>query len=444
LPVAVHREEGSLIPTYHKILFAAFAALLIAFGGAFTLQTARNDATSVDPLVPRTTSSGTQIPALQTRLRAQPADQRAYTLLGAAYLQQARVTGDPAYYPKAEAVLNKALDLAPDDFDAMIAQGTLALARHQFRDALTWSERARVLNPSRALVYGIAGDAHVELGEYDVAWMAFDQMNATRPDLNSYARISYARELLGDIDGALDAMQHAADAGASDDESTAWTRVQLGHLYFNYKNNLARAESEYRRALNGYPGYLYAIAALARLRAAQHNYASAIELYARVTNVMPLPEFVIALGDIYAANGQRDEAEREYALVRVEEQLYRANGVDMDLEMALFDADHDHDLPDALAHAREQMTRRGSIKAADVLAWTLFKSGDAAGAHAAMQQALRLGAQDALMFFHAGMIANRLGDAASARDYLSRALVLNPAFSLLHADEARKTLSTLQ
>ncbi len=443
LAVAVHYEEAVLISTYHKILFAAFAALLIAFGGAFTLQSTRENVSAPDPLVPRTSKGDEQIATLQARLRARPDDQRAYTLLGATYLQKARVSGDPAYYPKAEAILDKALELAPNDFEAMIAQATLALSRHQFRDALAWAERARVLNPYRALIYGIMGDAHVELGEYDAAWAAFEKMNATRPDLNSYARISYARELLGDVDGAIDAMQHAVDSGANDDEGTAWTRVQLGHLYFNYKNDLPRAETEYRHALAGYSGYLYAIAAIARVRAAQHDYAGAIELYTRVTNVMPLPEFVIALGDVYRANGQRDEAERQYALVHVEEQLYRANGVDTDLEMALFDADHDHDLPTALAHAREQLIRRPSIKAADVLAWTLYKTGDDADALAVMQQALRLGTQDALMFFHAGMIAHRLGNATMARGYLTRAQTLNPNFSLLYADDARQTLATL-
>src|SRR5438132_7179441 len=42
---------------------------------------------------------------LQARLRANPRDAQAYALLGLAYEQRARETGDPAYYTKAGGVL---------------------------------------------------------------------------------------------------------------------------------------------------------------------------------------------------------------------------------------------------------------------------------------------------------------------------------------------------
>src|SRR5437870_8198189 len=42
------------------------------------------------------------IEALQGRLRAVPQDWRAWAALGSAYVQQARITGDPTWYPRAE------------------------------------------------------------------------------------------------------------------------------------------------------------------------------------------------------------------------------------------------------------------------------------------------------------------------------------------------------
>lgn len=390
--------------------------------------------------VPAAPTTDRTIASLQARLRERPDDARAFSQLGAAYLQKVRETGDPAFYPKAEAVLNQALALAPDDFEAMISLGTLALARHQFREALPWAERARAINPYRAAIYGVIGDAHLELGEYSAAFDAFQQMMDRRPDLNSYARVSYARELTGDSDGAIAAMRQAAEMGAPTGENAAWVRVQLGNLYFNYLADPDAAEAEYQTALRRYPGYVYATAGLARVRAARGDNQGAIDLSTKAVNVIPLPEFVIALGDLYQVTGQPNQAARQFDLVRVEEQLYQANGVDTDLEMALFDADHQHDLDQALHQIRAVADRRPSVKAADVLAWTLYQTGDYPAAGRAMQDALRLGTRDPLMLFHAGAIAARLGDPAAAEAYLSQALALNPHFSPLYADQAQRLL----
>ena len=56
--------------------------------------------------------------------------------LGLAYLQQARETADPSYYPKADALLQRARRLEPTNFDAIVGLGSLALSRHDFHDAL--------------------------------------------------------------------------------------------------------------------------------------------------------------------------------------------------------------------------------------------------------------------------------------------------------------------
>jgi tetratricopeptide (TPR) repeat protein len=159
---------------------------------------------------------------------------------------------------------------------------------------------------------------------------------------------------------------------------------------------------------------------------------------------MPLPEFVIALGDVDTAAGQPDEAAKQYALVDAMQQLYRQNGVDTDVEMALFDADHDRNLDEGLKQARAGYKKRPSIKAADVLAWTLYKTGNAQDAEQYSQEALRLGTKDALMIFHAGMIESALGHRDAAIAYLQQAVTINPHFSILYAPQAQAELTRLQ
>jgi tetratricopeptide (TPR) repeat protein len=387
-------------------------------------------------------STDQRVANLQEHLRAAPRDWQAYSQLGMAYLQKTRETGDPTFYQKAEGVLQKALSLMPEDYIAISAMGELNLARHQFRTALEWGERARRINPDRTYAYGVMADAQVELGQYEAAVETLQTMVDLRPDPSSYARISYLRELHGDTAGAIEIMQEAVAGGSPNHENTAWMRTQLANLYFN-SGNLDQAEVEYRRTLGGRPGYVYALAGLGRVRFAQGRPDEAIQLLTEASQVMPLPEFLITLGDIYLATGDSEAAQRQYDLVRVIQQLYRANGVDVDLELALFEADHGGDPATIVEQARQAYERRPGIHAADVLAWALYQAGDFSAAQTYAVQALRLGTEDALKLFHAGMIAYRLGDEAQARDYLERALTINPHFSILYTDEAHHMLKEL-
>ena len=392
------------------------------------------------------TGLDSRIQSLQETLRGD--DQRAKgpaaTMLGQAYLQKARETGDPGYYPKADALFQQALAGDGDDVDAIVGLGTLALARHEFAVALDWGEQARVLAPYHAAAYGVIGDAQVELGRYDEAIETVQEMVDLRPDLSSYSRVSYLRELMGDREGALVAMEQAATAGSGYAENVAWVRVQLGNLRFD-GGDLAGAASEYAAALAAVPGYAPGLAGQARVAAASDDLDRAADLYAEAVRTIPLPEFVVGYGDVLSAAGRQDEAVAQYALVAAIQQLYAANGVDTDLELALYTADHgsSEDLPEAVQKARAQVEVRPSIVAWDVLAWTLYRSGDLDEAAAASKEALRLGTRNALMHFHAGMIAAACGETAQAITFLESALALNPHFSVRYAPEARATLERL-
>lgn len=431
---------------------AIAAAFLLAVGGAALggLYVGRGQGSAgsearleQSPALRRPPDTDQQIADLQARIARMPANARAHTSLGALYLQKARESGDPAYYTRAEAAYTKANELDPNDADNLVGLGTLALARHRFDDALIFGYRARTLNPYKAAALGVIGDAQVELGRYEEAADTFQAMVDLRPDLASYARVSYIRELNGDMPGAIEMMQKAVDTGAPGTEAFAWTRVQLGHLHFN-NGNLSLAEREYEHTLFELPNYLHARAGLARIRAARGDYELAVSLYEQITKQMPLPEYVIALADVYHAAGKEIEAKETEALVQVMDKLYRDNGVNTDVEMALFSADHDLDLPGTVERARRALSIRPGIHGHDALAWALYKNGQYEEAMAASDRALRLGTRDALMRYHAGMIALKLGQPDRARAFLREAITQNPSFSLLYADEARQTLALLE
>jgi tetratricopeptide (TPR) repeat protein len=388
-----------------------------------------------------------RIRAVQDALRE--GDQRTMATLsvqlGQAYLQKARETGDPSYYPKAETLFTQALDSDGANADAMVGLGTLALARHQFAAALDWGEKARAKNPYHAPTFGVIGDAQVELGRYEDAIQTFQTMVDLRPDLGSYARVSYIRELMGNREGALAAMQLAATAGSGYPENVAWVQVQLGNLRFD-GGFLDDAEHAYDAALVAMPGYAPAIAGQAKVAAARGELERAAALYDRAVKTIPLPDFLVAYGDVLTAAGKPAEAATQYAMVDAIQQIYAANGVDTDLELALYAADHGRpeDLPQAVERARAAVAARPSITAWDVLAWTLYRSGDLDEAADASAKALRLGTKSALMHFHAGMIAAARGERAAAISHLQTALELNPYFSVRYAPQARATLEHLR
>jgi tetratricopeptide (TPR) repeat protein len=377
---------------------------------------------------------------LERALRARPDDVRANVLLGLAYQQRARETGDAAYYPRSEAVLRRALALAPDDVTAVTGLGSLALARHRFRDALALGRRAVRLSPEAARPHGVVGDALVELGRYDEAFAAFDTMARLKPGVASYARVAYARELIGRPRDAIAAMRLAVDAATGQPEAQAWSLVELGKLHFAIGER-RRAARAYRAALTVFPGYVYALEPLARVEAAEGRHVRAISLARQAAEALPLPQFLTTLGDLYRADGRPALARRQYALVDAVERLLRANGVRTDLEAAVLRADRGVRPDETVALAREARRARPSIGGDSALAWALARAGRCGEALRFSERALRLGTRDALEFFHRGMIERCLGDRREARAWFRRALATNPDFSLRWAPLARRYAS---
>jgi tetratricopeptide (TPR) repeat protein len=428
-----------------RLILVATAAVLTAV--ALTLGGVLHDSSSASPAAAapvsavqaRAGDTPAMVARLQATLRANPTDVPSLDSLGLAYQQRARETGDPTYYTKSDEALHRALALAPRDLLATSGLGSLALSRHRFGEALVLGRRAHAISPTTARNYGVIGDALVELGRYPAAFMTFDTMVSIQPGLSSYARISHARQLLGDVPGAISTMKLAVAAGDGQGEAAAWTHVQLGLIYLSV-GKFRAAAAENRQALFAFPDYAYALDALARAEAGLGHYRSAIRFEQQAVNRIPLPQYVSTLGDLYGATGRPRLAQKQYELIGVIERLLVANGVKTDLEAALFNVDHGIRLQASLALAHLAWRERPSIDGDDVLAWALERTGHCGEALRYSKRALRLGTLDALKFFHRGMIEGCLGRPAAKRTWLARALRLNPEFSILWAPVARREL----
>jgi tetratricopeptide (TPR) repeat protein len=429
------------------IAAVAVAAAAMLFGGLLNGSKAGGRSEAVTPevaagrLVAGFSPGDTAAYAaqLEGRVAADPGDVQSLVLLGLAYQQRARETGDPSFYPRSDAALSRAARLDPEN--ALVATGLAALAasRHRFEQARLLAEGARRLAPGSAGPLGVLGDALVELGRYREAFAVINRMSALKPNLASYSRVSYARELLGDPRGAIAAMRLAVEAGTGTVEPLAWTLVQLGNVYFD-TGRLVSAARAYREGLAHFPGYVHAEAALGKIAAARGRYQEAIRRYRRAVERLPLPQYEGALGDVLRAVGREREAQDAFGAVHAIQRLLEANGVRTELETALFDLDHGRRPREALARARVAYAERKSIEAEDVLAWALYVNGRCEEARAHSARALHLGTRDALKLFHRGMIERCLGHRRAAHSFLRGALAINPYFSLLYAPVAAKAV----
>jgi len=409
----------------HRVLVTAAASFAIALGAFGLLARGGGSDRGAGPssraalpaLPPPSATTDQRIAALQQTVRAQPRAADGYTLLAGAYAQKVRETGDASFYNRAEAVLRRALSIDPGDAGAITQRGALELSRHDFRAGLRDALLARRIAPQVDKPFGVLVDALVELGRYREAGSALQEMVDRRPDLAAYARVSYFRELHGDLDGARAALVRALSAGGEAAENVAYVDTLLSHVDL-LRGRLHLAGREAREALARFPGYAAADAALARVQIARGDLRGAIARLRRVVARLPLPEHVIALGEAQQAAGSGAAARRTFALVGAERRLLAAAGVNTDVELAIFEADHGSPRR-ALALAREAWATAPSVRSADALGWALTRSGRRAEGLRWAHRALALGSADPVFLAHAGVA----GDTAAATAALrSRAL----------------------
>ncbi len=372
-----------------------------------------------------------------------PASAAGHVELAMALARRARETSDPAFYAGAEKAIAEALERDPQSFEALRARAWVLLGQHRFAEA---RELAEVLNkriPDDVMVYGFLTDANVELGDYDRAEKACQWMLNLRPgNVPAVTRAAYLRELFGDVEGALELMAQALDSTpASELEDHAWILTQMAHLRL-LTGKAGEAERLLDQALAAFPGYHYALAQVAKARAAQGRHADAAALLQQRYEAAPHPENLYDLAAALERAGRRTEARAAFAEFE-RKALQETRGPDnANRELVFYYADHAHRPAEALDVARREIARRRDVHTLDAYAWALYRSGSFAAAGEAMAKALSVGVRDASILYHAGAIAAKLGERATAAERLRQSLELNPVSDV--AADARRALERLE
>jgi tetratricopeptide (TPR) repeat protein len=375
-------------------------------------------------------ATAAEIRRLQAAVRRSPAAAAPRVALADAYLQRVRETGDPGFYGRAESLLRGVLARDADNADALVSLGGLALSRHDFRRGLELVRRADA--GLAALPFEV--DALVELGRYGEARRVLQRLADLKPNLSTYARVSYFRELHGDLRGAASALALASAAGGPAAENAAAIDVLRGDLAL-VRARPAEARAAYARALAAVPRYAPAEAGRARLAAYEGNARDAVRRWNVLVARLPLPEYVIGLGEAELAAGRVRAAREDFALVRVQQRLLARAGVNTDVELAVFESDHG-DRARGLRLARQAWAAAPSVRSADAVGWALTRSGRHEEGLRWARRARRLGSADPLFAFHAGMAARGAERQRLLRFALDHGLGARP----WHAQLAREAL----
>lgn len=364
--------------------------------------------------------------------------------LAALYLQRGRETGDFHDFERAEREARASLKLRTQhNGPAFVTLASSLMAQHRFTDAFRVARQLVAGDPDVPQYRSLLAETQLELGDYEGAGASFDSVLTQRSSLSVAPRLARWAELRGQTDRArailVRARREAASRSDLPAEQISWFALRVGDLELR-NGHLAAADSALQSGLRVAPDDYRLLDAMARLAAVRHDWRGAIAYGERGIATVLDPATLGVVGGAYEALGDRASAEEyfrtmEVAVSRQPGAFHRA--------WSLFLLDRNRQVPTVLRRVREESETRRDIYGYDLLAWALHKSGRNADAARAMARALSLGTQDAMLFYHAGMIAHARHDEIAARDYLERALAVNPYFHPTQPAEARAILDSL-
>ncbi|MGX1475059.1 UNVERIFIED_CONTAM: tetratricopeptide (TPR) repeat protein [Streptomyces canus] len=379
----------------------------------------------------------------ESHLRRHPEDAESWAVLGTAYVEQARRTADPAFYPKADDTLRTSLQVRRNAA-ALGGLAVLANARRDFRTALTWGEAARNLEPNRWTTYPALIDAYTGLGDYKAAHAALERLMELRSGPAVRAR---AAAVYRDRGWREDAAAQLADAaaGARTPAERAEYLERAGQLAWE-RGDREDALRHFQEAVRIDPDQRAAQAGQGRVLAALGRTTEALNAYRMALAMQPLPQYALELGELYESLGLGQAARVQYDLLLARVRTASVSGADEELVLGQFEADHG-DPADAVRRLRAEWRRQPGIAVADALGWALHRAGQDREAlryaRIATDKAHGGGVRSALYAYHLGMIERGLEQHAPARRHLQEALRINPYFSPSRVRAAREALVAL-
>ncbi len=374
-------------------------------------------------------------------------DQITRRMLGSQYLQRFRETGDLNDVTRALAVAGDSLRLQPhSNVQALEVIASSDLALHRFAAGFAAEQSAFDAAPFDDSARAQTASILMEMGRYERAGRILAHPVQSDPNPTWMSIRARYDELTGNLSGARVQMDAAATIVDRIIEIPAYTRswyhTRDAQLAFE-AGDAADAARQFDEALRIFPDNAMALLFESKLYRARHDWRRALVAATRSAELYPLPQALGYEADAQRALGDPAAANRTDALIRAEQRLFNAQGVN-DRLLAMYYAEHHEHLPDALRAARSDLFKRGDeIYADDTMAWVLAIMARWNAARVYALRATRYGTADPELDYHAGVIAWHTGHRSEARRRLRAALDADPEFHPVYADDARRLLEAI-
>jgi len=379
----------------------------------------RNDLeTRIEPIA----ASADDLATLEAAVATNPGDLTSLQALGVAHLRSASDSNLGAY-AQAEATFDRADAIAPGDPVTLVGRAMLANVLHRFRDGGELARRALANSPDLDVARVVLVDSLIETGDYESAERELRRLVETEAGASVLTRVSYLRELNGDLAGSIEAMRSAVTATTGFGFEAATIRQLLGGLKLQ-QGDSEGARREFERALELAPDLPLAVVGLARVEISEGRLGVARARLETFTANSGFHEAVELLGHLQTGR----ERAATFARLRQLVSAARDAGEVVDSEFSRFEADYG-DPAEALRLAeRGYRERPRHVGAIDALAWSRFRGGDVAGARALLDDARRLGTPNADLRWHAAAIYAASGEIDEATTELRAVIAAGPAF----------------
>jgi tetratricopeptide (TPR) repeat protein len=374
-------------------------------------------------------------------------DEGVDVMLGSLYLQRGRFTGDLGTYRQALAAATDAARLAPRDPATVTLLASARFTLHDWAGARSAALRALDLDPRQQNAALVLGDSDLETGRYADAASIYRRLaDRVAGSASLVVRLARLAWVTGDLPRAerlaAQALRLAPDNGASG-AGLAFYSVFVSQVAIaagDYVTAVAAGE----RAVKVAPSWHVAIAASAKALAASGDIDRAISAYRRAAAIVPLPEYLAALGDLLSISGRAAAAAEQYATVGAIARIASSQRDVYNRQLVLFAADHGHGAADAIRMARAELVTRKDAAGYDALAWALHAVGRDRAAQLSSDHALTVDAADPRFEWHAAAIAASLGQRARALALLTDLLHRSPHFDPLQSRRAAALLASLR
>ena len=441
--VSKYRSRKSMFCKFMKLVVALVICHLVFLNTARSNEDQENGHRK-DFLIPTKKS----IAQFEARVAKNGRDFRSAIALARLYMRQAREQDDFDSFIEAEQVLKAALKQSPNENSIKSFLAESLMAQHRFADAKNLASQVLATEPNSVMSLSTIGDANLQLGKYDEAEELLKKLVLLTDSPAAIVRLVRHKEITGKTGSAIQLAQSAlqkqqARHGLKSTE--AWYHWRLGNLYLE-SGSVDEAKQHFQAAVRIKPDDSESLAALAKVAFIQGNVETAIKLSQSAIKIAEKPPYLILLGNIYQASDQTEQAKPHYFKAKtlmLEESKHPQAGPAHARELARFLLQQEEQVDMALRLARQDFQLRSDLFADDLLAWAYYKNDKLAEARTTIEKAMQVNSNNAEILFHAGMIAAALGDVETAKKRLTKALEVNPHFSILSAPTARRTLAQL-